>query len=231
MIGVIMKKAIYLFIILCLCFNFTGCSSKSESIINKPFEAVNTVYDIHGNILQQTVYNTMTDEYITTVFIYDRIDSLWVCTDQKTIRTSTKNPTMQSTTLNTVEVYYERDLMLEQTVLLKTNDITISVVECLNKASWWEFGYKIKVENTSAKVLSVSFDSATIMDIHCAPMFTIDHIDAGHIAYFTLAWDRDSLERACIPYIDNIKFMVRVFNTQYFDKPAVYGTTILIKTE
>jgi hypothetical protein len=67
------------------------------------------------------------------------------------------------------------------------------------------------------------------MDILCKPLFTIEHIDAGKTAYFTLAWDTDTIERTHIPYIDNIEFMIRVYNNENWSAPALDGSRIMIK--
>ena len=72
-------------------------------------------------------------------------------------------------------------------------------------------------------------DSASIMNINCDPLFKVDHIEAGHIAYFNIAWDKETLERGYIPYIDNIEFIIRVYDNEDWTTPALYGTKILIK--
>jgi hypothetical protein len=67
------------------------------------------------------------------------------------------------------------------------------------------------------------------MNIGCPPLFSIDHIEAGHTAYFTLGWDNETLERLYVPYIDNVEFMLKVYDNDNWRAPAFAGERILIK--
>ena len=226
-----MKRLFCFIIILCLCFSFCGCkdSAKASIATSTTQSNISTVYDAYGNILQQTVYNELTGEYVTTTFTYANDDGRWVCIDQKIIITGMVKESWQvNPALN---IYYTSDIANDPIVLLDNTDIRVTVIEYLNKASWWEFGYKFKVENKSNKTLSVMFTDVSIMDINCAPLFNIDHVESGHTIYFNLAWDRDSLERAWIPYVDNIEFMLSIYDTSTWNTPAKYGTRALIKVQ
>ena len=230
-----MKKIICIALLALVCLSMFGCSdTKDKTNTSWPLTEVNVVYDTYGNLLQQTLYNESTKEFIITKYDYCRRDGIWMCTNQSTTIISAdksneviNNKPAVDTSLN---VYYENELNNYQSIVLIDNaDVKISIIEYLDKASWWEFGYKFRVENKSNKVITVMFDSVSIMDINCKPMFSIDHIDAGHTAYFNLAWDRESLERAYIPYLDNVEFMVRVYDNENWETPAIYGTRVLIK--
>jgi hypothetical protein len=112
---------------------------------------------------------------------------------------------------------------------MDNKDVKVSLIEYLDQASWWEFGYKFKVENKSNKTLTIVFDDTSIAEVNCKPLFSIDHIEAGHTAYFNFAWDRASLERSWIPYIDNVEFTLKVYNSNNWNIPALYGTKAFIK--
>ena len=233
-----MKKVICVILLILISLSMVSCRSHEKNITNTtktswPLVEVNVVYDSQGNILQQTLYNESTEEFIITKYSYSLIDDTWVCTSQSTtIVCSDKanKEDAESTVDTSINVYYEDDLSnYRQVVIMDNADVKISIIESLGRASWWEFGYKFKVENKSDKVITIMFGSVSIMDMNCKPMFSVDHIDAGHTAYFNLAWDRESLERAYIPYLDNIEFMVRVYDNENWNTPALYGTKVLIK--
>lgn len=225
-----LKKLFCLVLIVIFCLTFVGCEDNNQkNTIELPLKEINAVYDIHGNLLQQTVYNEQTDEYVITIFTYSHETGTWTCIDQKTIITNCQKDPVESTTDNSLTIYYNNDLKSGPLVLIDNSDIKISIVEYLKQASWWEFGYKLKVENKSTKVLTYMFDYVSIVGIECKPMFTIDHIEPGHTDYFNLAWDKESLERAYIPYLDNIEFMLRVYDNDDWKDLALYGTRALIK--
>lgn len=225
-----MRKIICLFLALILCCVLCSCNdaTRIENSQDSSLTQVNVVYDKYDNIVQQIFYNETTNEYIMKEYIYTYSDPKWICIDQRTtiISNSSTPETQVDASLN---IYYKDYLETAPIVLIDNSDIKISIIEYLDKAGWWEFGYKFKVENKSTKVLTYTFDCVSIMDIDCKPMFSIDHVDSGHTVYFNLAWDKESLERAYIPYIDNIKFMVRVYDNENWDTPALYGTRALIK--
>jgi hypothetical protein len=227
-----MKKIICLVFILPVIIScFTGCAKAKENSVSWPLKEVNIVYDSYGNILQQVLYNEETKEYFVKDYRWSNQDGMWVCVDQQTtvIKNKDKCNEHDRVVEDTINVYYKSYLDNGPIVVLDNSCVRISIVEYLDKASWWEFGYKIKVENKSSKIIAVMFDEASIMDINCAPLFSIDHIEGGHTAYFNLAWDVDSLERAWIPYLDNVEFMIRVYNSSICNTPALYGTKVLIK--
>ena len=72
---------------------------------------------------------------------------------------------------------------------------------------WYEFGYELKIENNTNNIITIAIDDVAIMDTACPPLFNIDHIDAGKTAYFTIGWDKETLERSHVPYINNIEFI------------------------
>ena len=112
-------------------------------------------------------------------------------------------------------------------------DIKISIVKYLASDFWWDVGYELKIENKSNKILTCTIDDTYIMNTYCQPLFSIEHIEAKHTEYFTIGWDRDSLDKSHIPYVDNVEFMVRVFNNEYWNNrwtdKALWGTHVLIK--
>ena len=226
-----MRKFICLCMAIILCFSFVGCNSKSpnnNTKVSPPLTEVNTVYDGHGNIIQQTVYNEYTEEFITTTFTYTYADNQWICVEQKCVVAGPLKANEPSLD-NTLNIFFHNDFTNKTVVLLDNDDIKVSIVEVLDKASWWDFGYKVMVENKSDKTFSFIFSDLYIMDISCLPVFTVDRVTGNSTVYFTLAWDRASLERACIPYIDNIEFMLRIYSTDDYCAPADYGIRALIK--
>jgi hypothetical protein len=226
-----MKKFVCVCVVLALCVSFCGCNKpeQSNTKVSSPLVEVNTIYDDYGNLIQQTVYNELTGEYTTTIFTYAYGNNgIWVCVDQKCVVTGTiktNDPNLD----NTLSIFFQNDFANKSVVLLDNDEVKVSIIEVLDKASWWDFGYKIMVENRTDKTLSFIFSDLYIMSISCSPMFTVDHVVGNSTAYFTLAWDEDSLKRACIPYIDNIEFMLRVYSTDDYCAPADYGIRALIK--
>lgn len=212
-------------IMICTCL--TGCND-SKSKVNYPLTEINTVYDNYNNLLQQILYNEQTKEYIIKEFTYSYDNGIAVCIDQK-ITVISADEKLNSSTSNSLVIYYNKDLVDKPTIIMDNEYVQVTVKKFLSKASWWEFGYDIEVFNKTNKVLSVSFDNVYIMDIACKPMFSIDHIEAGKTANFMLGWDKEMLERCYIPYIDNIEFMVRVFDNETWNTAALAGTRVLFK--
>jgi hypothetical protein len=219
---------ILLFIVsICLC----ACNTETKhSNVEYPLKEVNIIYDNYSNIIQQTIYNELTEEYTTTIFTYEYKNGFWNCISQST-HISNSNTGINNTEATATNIYYIQDLIDNPIILIDNDNIKISIVEYLDVASWWEFGYKIKVENRSDKTITYLIDDTSIMDINCDPLFDVDHIESGHTAYFNIAWDKETLERCHIPYIDNIEFMIRVFDNNDWVSPALYGTKVLIKNE
>lgn len=225
------KKLFCMFLIFILCFYFVGCSpydNSNKTAVEPPLKEIDIVYDDAGRVLQRTVYNENTDEYIMTEYIYDMFNGVWKCVDQKVTIINSK-PSTETVCDPTLDIYHNSDLKNGPIVIMDNEDAKISITKYLAADNWWEFGYELKVVNKMNKVLTVMIDCPSIMNIQCQPMFSIDHIDAGDTAYFTLAWDADTLERCHIPYIDNIEFMVRIYDNENWRVPALAGERILIK--
>ena len=219
-----MKRFIYLFCIFLLVLGLTACDNKKASTeAADPASNINTVYDTYGNILQQSIYNEQTGETTTTIFTYQRVNGLWVCVDQQVIVTS--QPKAQTP----VNILTIRDNSLPE-ILIDNQDVTISVVEKLDQESWWEFGYKLKVENHSDKAISILFDDVSIADVSSKPLFNVDQVEPGYTTYFNLAWDRDSLAKDWVPYLNEVQFTLSVYiGTENWKKPAEYGLRVLIR--
>ena len=219
-----MKRFVYLFCIFLLVLGLTACDNKKASTeAANPASNINTVYDTYGNILQQSVYNEQTGETTTTIFTYKRVNGLWVCVDQQVIVTG-KQHCQQPITLLTL-----RDNNLPE-IILDNQDVTISVVEKLESESWWEFGYKLKIENHSNQAISVLFNDVSIADVSSKPLFNVDQVEPGYTTYFNLAWDRDSLAKDWVPYLNDVQFTLSVYiGTENWKKPADYGLRVLIR--
>jgi hypothetical protein len=196
----------------------------SENLLKE----INVVRDAHGHIIQQIFYHEQTGEYIMKEFTYSYENGKAVCIDQKTTIISSTTESDISTA-NSLTIYYNSELEIRPAVIMDNEYARITVKKFLSRDSWWEFGYDIEVLNKTNKVISIAFDNVYIMDISCQPLFSIDHIDAGKTANFLLGWDKETLERCYIPYIDNIEFMVRVFDNETWDSTALTGSRVLFK--
>lgn len=227
-----MKKFICIILVLtCLTCLVSCCSRrKNENKVSWPLVELNATYDRYGNMLQQILYNEQTGECFVKEYTWTLRDDKWVCANtHTTVVHAEREDTQYDNDNNSLNVYYKSDLANGPIVLLNNAVVKVSIVEYLTEAGWWEFGYKIKIENKSSKLLTVMFDDVAILGIACKPVFSIEHVESGHTAYINIAWDLDSLKRACIPYLDNIEFMVRVYNNSDWYEPALYGTKVLIK--
>lgn len=227
-----MKKKIIcmLLVIVMVLICFVGCE-KTETepeVVESPLKVVDIVEDPWGRELQKIYYNEINHEYILKEFIYQKIDGEVVCVDQKTTIIGADEK-LNSNTSSSVTIYYNKDLTNRPAVIMDNEYARVTVKKFLAKDSWWEFGYDIEVLNKTDKVITVSFDNVHIMDISCKPMFSIDHIETGKTANFMLGWDRDTLERCYIPYVDNIEFMVRIFDNEDWDTAALAGSRVLFK--
>jgi hypothetical protein len=213
--------------ILCLCT--TSCR-KETKIINKveyPLEEISAIYDSNNNLLQQTLVNKETGDYIFKEFVYENRNNFWVCIDQ---RTSILEKNVDKASFDPLlKIHYNKSLYDAPIIIMDNEYVKISIIKYLSKADWWEFGYELKIYNKTNNLLSVLIDDCYIMDILCKPLFTVDHIEAGKTVYFKIAWDSDTLKRCKIPYIDDVEFMVRVFNTEDWTTPALAGNRIMIK--
>jgi hypothetical protein len=228
-----MKKLIYfILIILLICIIFTGCAKKNDNITESSLQLINEVQDKYGNLLQQIFYNESSNEYIFKEYTYRLVDNKFICIDQQTTiinYASKDDEKYDEYNNNLLTIFYNKDLINNPIILLDTEDIKISVIKYLAADKWWEFGYELKIVNKSNKILSVLIDDVSIMSNRCDPLFDVEHIDAGQTCYFTLAWQKEELERCYIPYIDNIEFMIRVYDNNDWSTPAITGKKILIK--
>lgn len=222
-------------LIFCCCLLFTliflwGCSDKalSETLPDTSLIEVNTVYDKYDNILQQVFYNKTSNEYILKEYTYIYQDPKWVCTNQTT-KIISNNTSTKSDNKPLLTIYYNSDLADGPIPIMNNEYVKIEIVKYLAKDDWYEFGYELKAVNKTNSVITFTLDNMSIMDIACKPLFSIDHVNAGDTAYFTLGWDKDTLERCYIPYIDNIEFELKIFDNEDWTVPALCGERILIK--
>lgn len=226
-----LKKFICLLLVLCFCISLVGCSadnnSEEKNLINEPLKEVHAVYDVYNNLIQQTVFNEQTGEYITTTYIYENINGLWTCTNQN-ITVLSKNKSKE-VTAELMTIHNLSDLEKNPITLLDSENIKISLIECLDENDWRAFGYKLKLENKTDRVLCIILDNNYIMNIKCSPVFSVEYIEASKTQYFELSWDKETLERHYIPYIDNIEFMLRVYDNENWKVPALEGMHILLK--
>lgn len=224
-----MKKLFCLSLVFILCCCLAGCNGKvkSETKVEYPFEEVSATYDVHGQLLHQMLLNKETGEYFLKEFTYEYINGLWVCANQHTTVIAKKES--NSVADDSLNIYYNYYLSKGHITIMDNEYTTISIVKYLTKDDWWEFGYELKIENKTNQVISVLIDDCYIMGIQCKPLFSIDHIDAGKTAFFRAGWDKDTLTRSHIPYIDNVEFMIRIFDNNNWKVPALAGTRILIK--
>ena len=225
-----MKKFISVFLILMLtmCCMLSGCSSNKEDYYVS-LRLVDEVRDQYDNVLQRTYYNEDADEYLIKEYTYCLQKNKWVCVDQKTTIYKTTYDRPESPVDNSLTIYYNNDLTTGPLVILDNEYAKISIVKYLAKDDWYEFGYELKIVNKTNQVLTMSLEDFYIMDIMCKPLFSIDHVEAGKTAYFKMAWDKDALERSHIPYVDNIEFMVRIFDNENWTSTALAGNRIMIK--
>lgn len=227
-----MKKVIILILITILCLNFAGCKQEkasSTSEVTAPFKQVNVLYDRHGNMLEQTLYNENTGEYIFKEYTYALDGTMWVCIDNKTtiLPDKTKYTCPADTPL--LNIYHNNDIAKHPIVLVDNDKVRVSIIKSLSEADWYKFAYELEVINKTNKVLTIVIENAAIMNIGCPPLFNVDHFEAGQKAYFTLGWDHETLEHFYIPYIDNVEFMLKVHENDNWRAPAFAGERILIK--
>ena len=213
-----------------VCFAVVGCTRKTANVnsVSWPLKEINVVYDQYGNMMQQVLLNEQTGEYYITNYTWVVRDSTWVCIDSNTAVLKANSDTEYASS-NSINIFYKSALANGPIVLLDNSEVRVSIVEYLDAAGWWEFGYKIKIENKGIKLITVTFDNVSILEINCKPVFSVEHIEGGHTAYINLAWDIDSLKRTCIPYLDNVAFTVQVYDNADLGRPALYGTNVLIK--
>ena len=208
------------------------CACNKENPETNSLKLIDEVKDKYDNILQQTFYNEKTGDYFIKEYTYILQQKKWVCIDQQFIMLPNKETAQESHSNETnpiLKVYYNNDILSGPITIMDNEYAKITIVKYLAKDNWWEFGYELKIVNKTNKILTVTFDDTSIMDTRCRPVFTIDHVDANHTTYFSLCWDKETLERNCIPYIDNIEFMVRVYDNENWTIPALAGEQLLIK--
>lgn len=222
-------KKLFCLILAIIMFSLTGCSSEvREPLVASPLKELNTVYDSNGNLIQQILYNDQTDEYIMKEYIYACEDGYFICADQRTTITGTKKKANQDIS-NKLTIYYNQDLLDRPITIMDNEYVKVSVVEYLAKDNWWEFGYKLEVINKTTQVITIMIDDVYIMDIECKPMFSVEHIEAGKTSRFILAWDKETIERCYIPYLDNTEFMIKVYDNEDWKVPALAGSRVMFK--
>lgn len=229
-----MKKFFCFILVLVLCFCFVSCYTEKEIIYDSPLKLIDEVRDQYNNLLQQTFYNEESGDYLLREYTYELQRNKWVCVNQQTsvLPYKKETPTIQAgANLSNpmLKIYYNSDLVDGPITVMDNEYAKISIVKYLTEDYWWKFGYELKVINKTNSVITIMIDGASIMGINCKPLFSIDHIEAGNTAYFTLAWDEDTLNRSYIPYIDNIEFMVRVYDNEKWNDLALVGSKILLK--
>lgn len=227
-----MKKFFcFILILLIICLYVTSCCAESTSISDYPLRLIDEVKDQYDNLLQQILYNEETGDYMLREFTYKLERNKWVCVNQQTSIISCKEEPLaaQASVNPMLKIYYNSDLVDGPITVMDNEYAKISIVKYLTEDYWWKFGYELKVINKTNSVITIMIDGASIMGINCKPLFSIDHIEAGNTAYFTLAWDEDTLNRSYIPYIDNIEFMVRVYDNEKWNDLALVGSKILLK--
>lgn len=227
-----MKKFFILALIMLLCLGlFAGCDDKdvSECIVSEPFEQVAVLYDKYGNMLEQTLYNKNTGEYIFKEYSYELKTTTWHCIDIKTtvLPDQAKYPYVDAAPR--LSIYHNDDIAKKPIVLVDNDKVCVSIIKSLQEANWYKFAYELEVINKTDSVITIIIENAAIMNIGCPPLFNIDHIEANQKAYFTLGWDSETLERFYIPYIDNVEFMLKVYENDNWRAPAFAGEHILIK--
>lgn len=226
-----MKKLFCIILSLFICLSITSCNSK-ERDISTSLKLVDEVRDKYNNILQQIFYNEKTGEFLLKEYTYTLQNNKWVCIEQRTnIFTGKENNYVcNKTNVNpALRIFYNSDLANGPITIMDNEYAKVSIVKYLATDNWWEFGYELKIYNKTNKVLSVLVDDTYIMDIQCKPLFNIDHIEAGKTAYFQMAWDEDTLTRCHIPYVDNVEFIVKIFDNEDWTVPALAGTRLMIK--
>jgi len=234
-----MKKLICLVLVCIICVSCTGCSATKETKEKawSPLTLVDEVKDQYDNVLQQTFYNEETGELILREYTYNIYKNKWVCVDQQTtiIKKEKNCPPCNNTTTPIVDtslkIYHNSEITNNGITILDNELVNIALVGYYEKESWYEFAYELRVTNKTNKVLTITIDDATIMNINCKPLFSVDHIEAGKTTFFRVGWDKDTLTRNYIPYIDNVEFMIRIFDNEDWTVPAITGARIMIKTE
>jgi hypothetical protein len=218
-----MRKILCLLLALIFCLSFTGCTKEKS-----PWVLIDEVSGPGNYIIQQTFYNEANEKLLIKDFVYETQNGTLLCVDQKmTLIDSTKNNSTDNR--NIEKICYATNMQILPEVLVDNDYVKISIVKYLATDNWWEFGYELKIINKTNHILTVIIDDVSIMNISCKPLFSIDHIDAKNTVYFTMAWDKDTLKSTYIPYIDNIKFTIKIFNNEIWNQPALAGNTILIK--
>jgi hypothetical protein len=209
------------------------CACNKENPETNSLKLIDEVKDKYDNILQQTFYNEKTGDYLIREYTYSLQQKKWVCIDQQLTmipnRTTVSDYASSNDTDSILKVYYNNDILNGPITIMDNEYAKVTIIKYLARDNWWEFGYELKVVNKTNSILTIIIDDTSIMDTQCKPMFTIDHIEANHTTYFSLCWDKETLERCYIPYIDNIEFMIKVYDNENWAVPALAGEQILIK--
>ncbi len=223
-----MKRLLCILLAVLLLMVFTACNT-AKTKTAAPLTEVNSLYDQYGNLIQQTLYNEATEEYFLKEFMYTYQNKKWVCTDQRLTLLSaapTKDTTQEVPAL---KIFHTTDITRKPVVLVDNDKVRVTLTDCHDAELWYMFAYEIRVDNKSNQVITMSIENCAIMGIGCPPLFSIDHIEPGRTAYFTLGWDPETLERFYIPYIDNVEFMIRILDNSNWNMPAYAGERVLIK--
>lgn len=235
-----MKKLICILLICLVAIGTMGCAKNTEKSIENviyPLRSVDSVYDRYGNILQQTIYNEETGEYFIKEYEYTLIKDVWVCVKQN-MRTKlvnspcadTKDPKQNKGIKfsDSTLVIYKDDLTDRPHTIMDNEYIRITVVRYMEDDGWYDFAYEFKVENKTDQVLTFSFENMSIMNISCPAVFSIDHVYERETKYFLLAWNKDTLSRCYIPYIDIVNFQIKVYDNEDWRRPADFGEQVII---
>ncbi len=240
-----MKKKPIMFFLVCLgiCagifvtaifYNSKGSETDTETQ-GTPIKVLYEQYDQNNNLLQQILYNEMTGEFINKEYTYElrKNPDTWVCTDVKT--TISQKTALQADNVNArppaYNIYHNSDLKQHPIILIDNEKVKAQITGYLTNSSWYEIAYEFKIENKTDQVLTISFEDVAIMDIYCQPVFHIDHVEPGQTIYFVLGWNCDTLKRCWIPYIDNIDFMLKVYDTEDWKSPAYTGALVLMRVD
>lgn len=222
--------AILLSIIL-LCCVFAGCSKTSnEAKTESPLVLIDTIYDQYDNILNQIYYNTVTGDYYIKEYLYEFKNDKWVCTTQYTTVYENCYPTDYSYYADPyLNIYYDDALKDNSIIILNNEYIKISIIKALSSSSWFEAGYKLRIQNKTSDVLSVAFTEVFIMGIACEPVYNLEHVDPLATVDFDFVWDKATLDRCHVPYFGDVDFLVKVYNNDKWNAPALTGVRALIK--
>ena len=67
------------------------------------------------------------------------------------------------------------------------------------------------------------------MGIACEPVYNLEHVDPLATVDFNFVWDKATLDRCHVPYFGDIDFLIKVYNNDKWNAPALTGVRALIK--